>query len=152
NISSMAGAGEAAYHSGHYRTAQHYLQEAVKANLQDSHSRELLESANLILQVDPFVRRISDAERNRRIAEAFKEAGELLTACAAVKGINLSDTASVATPLATLAAQYAAMKPGLRRLRSAQESDLPDTIMDLVFQIEQQTAALCGEPQGTDGA
>ena len=40
----------------------------------------------------------------------------------------------------------------LPRLRSAQESDLPDAIMDLVFQIEQQTAAVCGEPQGTDEA
>jgi tetratricopeptide (TPR) repeat protein len=152
NIAAMAGAGEAAYHAGHYRTAQHYLQLAVKANPQDSHPRELLESANLILQADPFARRISDAERNRRIAEAFAKAGERLTACAAVKGVNLTDSANSATPLATLAAQWAAVKPRLRRLTSAEESDLPDTFMDLVFQIEQQTAALCGEPEGTDEA
>lgn len=157
SVAAMAGAGEAAYRAGHYRTAQHYLQAAVKANPQDSHSRDLLESASLILQVDPFVRRISDAERNRRIAAAFEKAGERLTACAAVKGINLNDSAyndnaNSAISLTTLAAQRSAMKPNLRRLQSAQESDLPDTVMDLVFQIEQQTAALCGEPQGMDEA
>jgi tetratricopeptide (TPR) repeat protein len=152
HVAAMAGAGEAAYRAGHYRTAQRYLQAASKANPEDSHSRELLDSANLILQADPFVRRISDAERNRRIVDAFKKAGERLTACAALKGINLNDNANSASLLATLAAQYAPMKPKLPRLRTAQESDLPDTIMDLVFQIEQQTAALCGEPQGTDEA
>jgi hypothetical protein len=44
------------------------------------------------------------------------------------------------------------MKADLRRLRTAGESDLPDTIMDLVFQIEQQTANDCGEPKGADQA
>jgi tetratricopeptide (TPR) repeat protein len=152
NIAALAGAGEAAYHTGHYRTAQHYLQEAVKANPQNAPLRELLDSASLILQTDPFVRRISDAERNRRIFDAFRKAGERLNACAEVRGINLNDSANSSNPLATLAAQYSAMKATLPRLRSAQESDLPDTIMDLVFQIEQQTGALCGEPQGTDEA
>ena len=152
NIAALAGAGEAAYRTGHYRTAQHYLQEAVKANPQDTPLRELLDSASLILQTDPFVRRISDAERNRRIFDAFRKTGERLNACAEVKGINLNDSANSTNPLATLAAQYSAMNSTLPRLRSAQESDLPDTIMDLVFQIEQQTGALCGEPQGTDEA
>ena len=152
NLEAMAGAGEASYRAGHYRTAQRYLEPALKANPLDSHSRELLDSANLVLQADPFVRRISDAERNRRIADACKKADDRLKACAAVKGINLNDAANSANPLSTLAAQSAAMKPNLPRLRSAQESDLPDTIMDLVFQIELQTAALCGEPQGTDEA
>jgi tetratricopeptide (TPR) repeat protein len=152
NIAALADAGGAAYHAGHYRTAQRYLQAAGKASPQDTGVRELLESANLILQTDPFVRRISDAERNRRITDAFKKAEERLKACAAVKGINLTDSANSTKPLATLAAQASTLEPNLRRLRSAEESDLPDTIMDLVFQIEQQTAAICGEPQGTDEA
>jgi hypothetical protein len=44
------------------------------------------------------------------------------------------------------------MKADLRRLRAPGEDDLPDAIMDLVFQIEQQTANDCGEPQGADQA
>src|SRR4030081_117280 len=54
----LAGAGEAAYRAGHYRTSQRYLQEAIKTNPQDSHLRQLLESAVLVLHIDPFVRRI----------------------------------------------------------------------------------------------
>jgi tetratricopeptide (TPR) repeat protein len=160
----LAGAGEAAYRAGHYRTAQRYLQEAVKANPQDSHSRQLLESATLVLQTDPFVRRISDAERGRRLAVAFLRAGDRLKSCAQVKGINFEDvsansstssSASTLPPsngLASLAQRWSAMKPDMRRLRSSQEGDLPDAIMDLVFQIEQQTANDCGEAQGADQA
>jgi hypothetical protein len=43
-----------------------------------------------------------------------------------------------------------AAKAQLRDLRSPTETDLPDAIMDVVFQIEQQTASICGQPQGRD--
>jgi tetratricopeptide (TPR) repeat protein len=154
NAAALAGAGEAAYRAGRYRTAQRYLQRAVNANPQDSASRSLLASTSLILQTDPFLARISDAERNRRIAAAFAEAGKRLSSCAQQKGVNLPPAASSSSPppLALLASQWTAMKRSLPRLRSAGETDLPDAIMDLVFQIEQQTASDCGEPQGMDEA
>jgi tetratricopeptide (TPR) repeat protein len=160
----LAGAGEAAYHAGHYRTAQRYLQEALKNNPQDLHSRQLLESTTAVMQTDPFVRRISDAERVRRLRSAFLYAGDRLKSCAGAKGINVegtsagagsstsSLTSSSSTALATLYQRWSGMKADLRRLRTAGESDLPDTIMDLVFQIEQQTANDCGEPKGADQA
>jgi tetratricopeptide (TPR) repeat protein len=180
NAAAFAGAGAAAYRFGRYRTAARYLQDAVHANSQDATSRTLLDSANLILATDPFIRRISDAERNRRIAEALATAGERLTDCAQKKGITLdSDVAKnigsssnpgapflagvaksgavpsneiTAEPLTALHARWIAMKRELPRLRSAAETDLPDAIMDLVFQIEQQTTNDCGEPQGADEA
>ena len=160
----LAGAGEAAYRAGHCRTSQRYLQEAVKVNPQDSHSRQLLEFATLVLHTDPFVRSISDAERVRRLTAAFLHAGDRLKSCARAKGVNLENasansgtslSASTALPsnaLARLAQRWLAMKPDLRRLRAPGEDDLPDAIMDLVFQIEQQTANDCGEPQGADQA
>ena len=160
----LAGAGEAAYRAGHYRTSLRYLQEAAEANPQDSHSRQLLESATLVLLTDPFVRRISDAERVRRLTSAFLHAGDRLKSCARAKGVNLENasansgtslSASISSPskaLASLAQRWSAMKPALRRLRAPGEDDLPDAIMDLVFQIEQQTANDCGEPQGADQA
>jgi tetratricopeptide (TPR) repeat protein len=155
----LAGAGEGAYRAGHYRTAQRYLQEAVNANSQDSNSRDLLASASLILETDPFVRRISDAERNRRIVAAFSKAGERLTVCAQQKGVNLTagettaaNSSAQSSALSTLQVQWLTAKRDLPRLRSQEETDLPDAIMDLVFQIEQQTANDCGEPQGEDEA
>ena len=54
------------------------------------------------------------------------------------------------SPLSSLQSRWTAAKPDLARLRSAAETDLPDSIMDVVFQIEQQTAAICGPPQGID--
>jgi tetratricopeptide (TPR) repeat protein len=163
NPAALAGAGEAAYHSGRYRTGERYLQLAVNAKPQDPTLRYLLSSANLILETDPFVRRVSDAERNRRIAAAFAKAGERLRACAQQRGVNLADagdpsvtsslSSSQAPPaLAALESRWMATRRDLPRLRSAGEADLPDAIMDLVFQIEQQTAEDCGEPQGVDQA
>ncbi len=155
NSAALAGAGEAAFKSGHYRTAQPYLQEAVNANPQDTTSRTMLTTASLILESDPFIRRISDAERNRRITADFDQAGQRLAACAQLKGVDLSatkTTSALSSPLVLLNSRSLEMKRQLPHLRSAAETDLPDAIMDLVFQIEQGTAAQCGEPQGVDEA
>jgi hypothetical protein len=118
----------------------------------------------LVLRTDPFVRRISDAERVRRLTSAFVQAGDRLKSCARAKGINLENaasdsgfslsasTSSPSSALASLAQRWLATKPDLRRLRAPWEDDLPDAIMDLVFQIEQQSANHCGEPRRTDQA
>jgi tetratricopeptide (TPR) repeat protein len=168
SIQAMAGAGRAAFHLGKYRTAEKYLRLAINSNPQDFNSRSLLESASLILETDPFVRRISDAERNRRIKEAWVDAGERLRTCAQANGKmppgspaqNLSAKRPSAPPLANsppapdsltaLQGEWDEMKADIPRLHSSGETDLPDAIMDLVFKIEQETAAQCGDPQGTD--
>jgi tetratricopeptide (TPR) repeat protein len=162
NASALAGAGEAAYRAGRYRTAQHYLQAAVNSNPHDSNLRDLLASTNEILQTNPFAGRISDAERNRRLAAALDDAGQRLTSCAQQKGIDLgavkpaasslSPPLSSGSPLAALKSRWLATKRDVSRLRYAGENDLPDVIMDLVFSIELQTAQDCGEPQTVNRA
>jgi tetratricopeptide (TPR) repeat protein len=149
NSAALAGAGRAAYRSGNYATAHSYLQAAVTANPQDAESRQLLATTELILRINPFHSHISDAERNRRITAAFSQAEQRLTECAQQKGIDLK-AAATASPISTLQSRWMKAKPDLARLRSPAETDLPDAIMDVVFQIEQQTAATCGEPQGLD--
>ncbi|MFZ0807514.1 MAG: tetratricopeptide repeat protein [Candidatus Sulfotelmatobacter sp.] len=155
NSSALAGAGQAAFKSGRYRTAQHYLQAAVNVNSQDAPSHTMLATSSLILEADPFIRRISDAERDRRIAADFEHAGQRLAACAQLKGVDLTATNTTSarpSPLILLNARWLEMKRQLPHLRSAAETDMPDAIMDLVFQIEQETAVECGEPQGSDEA
>jgi len=147
----MACAGQAAFNSGNYATAQHYLQAAVDANPQDANSRRLLETADLVLRANPFRSHISDAERNRRITAAFTQAEKRLDQCAQQTGVDLK-AATPASALVNLHSRWMAVKPDLARLRSAAETDLPDNLMDVVFQIEQQTAAICGPPQGMDEA
>jgi tetratricopeptide (TPR) repeat protein len=164
NAPALAGAGEAAYQAGDYATAQRYLQAALNQNPQDANAHQLLATADLIARNNPFRSHISDVERNRRIAAAFAQAEKRLTECAQQTGVNLNATSSNPTPspnpspaaspappaLASLQARWTTTKPELDRLRSPAETDLPDAIMDLVFQIEQQTASACGRPQGLD--
>lgn len=164
NLRASAGAGRAAFHLGKYRTAERYLRIAANGSSQDSGSRAMLDIASLILITDPFVRRISDAERNRRIRDAWAKAGERLTACIQMnaQGTQTPVPASAANPdsqnpansppvpnsLTDLQTRWGQMKADLPRLKSSAENDLPDAIMDLVFQIEQQTATECGQPHG----
>ena len=157
NAEAQAGAGETAYRSGNYALAQRFLRAAVNSNPDDTNTRQLLASADLVLKANPFLSHISDAERNRRIEAAFAQAEERLTGCAGQAGVDLKAASPSAanypaSPLPILQARWLASKPDLDRLRSPAETDLPDTIMDVVFQIEQQTAAVCGPPKGLDQA
>ena len=140
NAEALAGAGDAEFHLGRYRAAQGHLQAAVRQNPNDSQSKTTLEICTLVLQSDPFARRISNAERNRRIRAAFDRAGERLASCGAEPAGNQPGQGLPAS-LGVLKAQWEEMKPKLRRLNSPEEADLPDTAMDLVAQIEQEAGS-----------
>jgi tetratricopeptide (TPR) repeat protein len=152
NPSALAGAGEAAYRSGNYSIAAHFLHDAVEADPGNAEARRLLDLTDLILANNPFHSHISDAERNRRIAAAFAQAGNRLSACARQAGVDLSHSPTVsASPLPGLQSLWLLAQPKLKLLRAAAaETDIPDAVMDVVFQIERQTAATCGPPQGRD--
>jgi tetratricopeptide (TPR) repeat protein len=149
NSVAQTGAGEAAFQSGRYRTAQKYLQAAANSTTADPTVASMLDTTNLILSSDPFHRGISDAERNRRIRAAFNLAGARLDQCARLRGLEVNGSPS-SSALASLQAQYLTMKPQVNQMGRTTESDLPDTLMDLVFQIEQETQKECGNSQGAD--
>ncbi len=153
NVSALAGAGETAYRAGNYALAQHFLRLAVSTNPADDASHYLLATTDMVLEANPFRSHISDAERNRRITSAFNHAEERLIQCAQQAGVDLkvNDNAPPpSSPLPGLQARWLLAKPQLELLRSPAETDLPDAIMDVVFQIEQQTASICGPPHGVD--
>jgi tetratricopeptide (TPR) repeat protein len=152
NSEALAGAGETAYRPGNYTVAQRYLRMAVDHNPEDSASRQLLASTDLVLGANPFHSHISDAERNRRITAAFAQAEDRLDHCALQSGVDLKATNNLpsSSALPGLQARWLLTQPDLKLLRSPAETDLPDAIMDIVFQIEQQTAATCGPPEGLD--
>jgi tetratricopeptide (TPR) repeat protein len=152
----LAGAGEAAFQSGRYRTAERYLLESVKVDPEDAHASSRLETATLVLATDPFLRRISDMERNRRIEGAFAQAGGRLKNCAQEKGIDLTLASGSGNPLMPgnelpeLWSRWQSARADLRHLRALSNTDVPDKLMDIVFQIEKQTALQCGDPSGRD--
>ncbi len=145
----LYGAGFAAFQLGHHRTAEGYLQNAVRSDPDNSQARQLLEKDTQILHSDPFARHISDAERLQRMRSAFQVAGERLDNCAKSKAIDLSPT-SPASGLPLLKTRWLTMKPKLESLRRPGDGGALDSVMDLVYEIEQQTQAVCGNPEGPD--
>ena len=154
------GAGDAAFQLGHYSSAAKYLRTAIEISPDDDVARKRLDTAQLVLKTDPFLRRISDAERNHRLVSAFNLAGERLKTCATKTHVDLQDVSRNAqsvpsgndagSPLPDLWARWNTTHGNLRQLSSASNADMPDMLMDLVRQIEQQTAQLCGQPSGAD--
>ena len=148
NAAALMGAGQAAFQIGRYRSAQKYLQEAATSG-EELGTASMLQMTNLVLSSDPFLRGIPDAERNRRIQSAFTQAGARLDQCIRSQGTDLSGQAS-SSVLASMQTQWMAMKPQLNQMSRQSESDLPDAIMDLVFQIEQEAQKRCGNAAGSD--
>jgi tetratricopeptide (TPR) repeat protein len=139
NAHAATGAAEAAFKIGRYRTAERYLETASKANPHDPQISQMLEISKLVLQQDPFSRDLSLEERSRRIRIVFDEAGQRLDSCtnSNQKVFELPTQVDALSPLKT---QWKQMKRRLVRLGRAGESGLADEVMDLVLQIEQQTA------------
>lgn len=148
NQAALAGAGLAAFDLGRYALAQRYLQAAAAANPEDMQSADLLNTTELVLQMDPFRRQISADQRNRIVIEAFAAAGDRLKSCSAA--VNSSAPASSESLEQSLADSWAKMKLKINERDLRRDPDLAEGAMDLVFEIERQTKAACGPPTGTD--
>lgn len=144
NPAALRGAGQAALELGLYRTAQQYLQAAVAADSSDRKSAALLQTADLVLQMDPF-RQIASAGRDRLIAQAFAVAGDRLQSCSQKMG----EAAKFPQPLSD---QWAKMKPRVSERGLRRDPLLPESAMELVFEIERQAGAACGPPTPADEA
>jgi tetratricopeptide (TPR) repeat protein len=149
NSDALRGAGQAAFLLGDFRTAQRYLQSAKEHGSQDPEADHMLQTADLVLRNDPFRRKLSDQERRQRTIAAFNQAGLRLQDCAQQKGDGLN---TPGTPLQSLNAQWTKLKPKVASSYRSGNSEIAETAMDLVFQIEQQSAQLCGQPTGLDEA
>ncbi len=144
NPQALAGAGKAAFRVGHFATAEKFLHAAVQSSPQDAQAAQNLETARLVLQSDPFARRLSRVERVRRVRDAFAHAGERLDEC-------LASHPEASAQLREFQTRWREMKPGLIQSRAA-SNDLEEPAMDLVFQIEELTGGICGAPTGLDQA
>lgn len=141
----LAGAGQAAYALGQYGLAERYLEQAVAANPADAESARKLETARLVMRFDPFRQQLSTSERNRMVVQAFTAAGERLKTCCPAGAACTATEQSTAEDWAQLQPQITV--GGLRR-----DPDLVNAAMALVFNIERQTASVCGAATGTDEA
>jgi tetratricopeptide (TPR) repeat protein len=148
NPAVLAGAGWAAFQLGRYPLAQKYLEGAVSANPSDAQSAARLKTTELVLQMDPFQRKISVAQRNQIVIGAFASAEQRLKGCPAVS--NSTGTGPSAGGQQSLSEKWAKMKGQINERSLQRTPDLVEEAMDLVFSIERQTSLVCGPPTGTD--
>jgi tetratricopeptide (TPR) repeat protein len=147
NRTALAGAGLAAFELGRYPEARRYLESAVAADAGDTASAARLKTAELAVQMDPFQRQISMAQRNKIVVEAFATAGERIKACGSPQR---SESPAPPSSQATLAESWTKMKPRVTAQGLQRDPDLVESAMALVFEIERQTSTTCGTPAGTD--
>ena len=127
----------------------------------------LYQISRQILQLNPFARRISGAERRRRVRLAFDRAGERLNGCAKLQGLALNGAApapedeqprpspsesDAASTLVSLRERWLATKQKLARSPRLEAGDGLDAAVDLAFQIEVQCEKLCAPGSDTDRA
>lgn len=169
NEAAAAGAGKAAFNQGHYRTAILYLDAALAKDYHDQKAREMLDTARLILEHDPFLRNLSALERQERTLKAYESATKRLDSCVKAQSANATspsagnqstNAASVAPPTQPASPNNAALQSLVtreRQLRSQMTAatlmrnpELPAAAMNFVFDVEEQTAPICAEPSGID--
>lgn len=142
NTVALAGAGHSAFQLGHYRSAAAYFEAALRS-APNPDEQSQLELCRLILNANPFARRISEAERNRRLRSALVRAGERLNACAS--------SAAPPSNLADLQARWKSLDTVFRRSRQASLPDSSEAVMNLVLDVEKQSSA-CGAVSPLDHA
>ncbi len=142
NATSFAGAGHSAFQLGHYRSAAGYFEAALRP-APNPEIQDMLDLCRLILSSNPYARRISDTERNRRLRTALGRAGERLKSC----------TSSATSPpaLADLQMRWKSLDTAFKQNRQARLTDPLDSVMNLVLDIENQSS-VCGDLTSLDHA
>ncbi len=149
NTQALAGAGQAAFQQQDYVIARRYLERAVALDSKDAHSANLLQTSDLVLQLDPYLARIGRDERAGRVLRAFEQTQYRLEKCAEEKGITLASQPP-GIPIAADYQEFEALSPrlGVRAMRD--DPDLVDNAMQLVFRSQKDAASACGSPTGAD--
>lgn len=147
----LAGAGQAAFGLRMYAEAREYLRAPVAEHTQDPVAESELATAELVLQMDPYQPRLPAAERERRIINAFSQAGQRLQECASARGISLEQQPGI-IPLASDYASWMSLKPAITPRNLRRNPEQGDAAMDLVFRIERDAAQACGPGGAPDQA
>jgi tetratricopeptide (TPR) repeat protein len=151
NPDALAGAGRAAFSLQLYDEARDYLRHAIAANAQDPQLSALLQTAELVMQMDPYQPRLSAAGRAARIISAFAQAGDRLQLCNSAHAIAPAQPVGN-DPLVTDYANWTALKPKINERKLRSNPELGDAAMDLVFRIERDATKVCGPPSPADQA
>jgi tetratricopeptide (TPR) repeat protein len=137
------GAGQSAYQMGEMHSAVKYLQAALQHGSTAPQAKSLLLNAQKVVNADPDQRHISSSERGERTSAAYDQAGDRLQECAMFRNQVLEANPPI-SDLQKLYTQWTSLSASVRK--AGRDSDIRDSIMDLVFRVEDITAQQCSEP------
>ena len=148
-LEALEGAGRVAFAMGRYQLARGYLERVVdhhdfgaQADAIQSTNRAMLAETIQILDLFPGDD-LPVKERAERIINAAKISQARLNSCSAGKP-------TPPTQLADLAGRWQQIPARLKPLALAADPQMEQTIMNLVYDTEKQTAQACGSPVGED--
>ena len=158
----LEGAGQMAFTLGRYRTAREYLEKALNAAsaahpLADKALAETnLRVASAVMAISPSPA-LPQRERLRRVVRAYETARKRYTDCANGNAgqspvANGKTQIQNSQEMATLGNRWQAARPRLTIASLANDASLEEATMQLVYDTEQVTEHVCGEPTGEDAA
>lgn len=162
-VQALEGAGQMAFTLGRYRQARDYLDKALNAAnaahpLKDRALAEKnLEIASAVMGIYPSTQ-LPQGERARRVLRAYGVARKRYTDCA---NGNAGESATPQTgktqiqnsqEMTALGNRWQAARPRLTAAALANNMQLEAATMQLVYDTEQVTEHVCGEPTGDDAA
>jgi tetratricopeptide (TPR) repeat protein len=151
NAAAEAGAGLSAFQLGQYQVASRYLQLAVADDPNDASGATLLKTTELVLQLDPYEAGIGATQRAKIVVRDFAIAGTRLQACGLSTGA-VGPVSSSGVSQRSLGDRWALLKTHVTERGLERDPDLADQAMQLVSDVERQTAASCGTLAGDDQA
>lgn len=149
----LLGIAQASFALGNYPNAVEYFRKAAAQKALPPGAQSQFQTAELVMQIDPYIRGLSVTERRNRTLAAFTQAGNRLRICAADKGLQ-SQTASAkqASPYSGDLSQWDSLQRGIKNGTLKEDTALMDQVMDFVYRIEEDTETSCGTPLGKDMA
>jgi tetratricopeptide (TPR) repeat protein len=148
-FAALEGAGRTAFSLGMYRLANDYLGRAMASgdasklpDKQAAADHFMLDTAQQALLLYPSFN-LSPHQRAQRVLALRNIARERLTTCTASNG-------SGASGLAELISRWGELPATLTVSKLEQQPDREQTLIQLAYDTETATAALCGPPSGDD--
>jgi tetratricopeptide (TPR) repeat protein len=162
-VQALEGTGQMAFLLARYRAARNYLDRALNASsaAQPLKDRALTEKnlgiANAIMAIYPSPA-LPERDRLKRVVRVYNVARRRYTACAngntgqSTEPQNGSAQIQNNDQMTTLGNRWQAAQPRLTVAALADSPHLEQATMQLVYDTEQTTARVCGEPTGEDAA
>jgi thioredoxin-like negative regulator of GroEL len=147
----LLGAATSAFELGQYSLAADYIEQLPPQDRADPGIAAMLETAQQVQALDPFLPGITLDAKIRRVSSALSLAKARVQDCAQEDGQSLTET----PPRTALQKSFAWSSEARRDWSSSNLLRHPESLdegMSLVFEMENAAADACGEPQGEDRA